>query len=67
MYTLATVTTPAELGAAATPADMAAWNMMVAEHPKAGQEITEAEWLTLLDQIAFVGEGATHLDGSARG
>ena len=52
MFTLTAVNTPAELGSAATPADMAAWNALVADHPRAGEEITEAEWLALLDRIA---------------
>lgn len=43
---------PAELGEAATPADMAAWNAMVADHPRAGEAITEAEALALLDGLA---------------
>ena len=52
MYQLTAVTTPAELGDAATPADMAAWNEMVADHPQAGEEITEAEFLALLNSIS---------------
>ena len=52
MYTLTPVTTPAELGAAATEADMAAWNELVADHPRAGEEVTEAEWLALLSSVA---------------
>ena len=51
MWTLTPVTTPAELGDAANEADMAAWNEMVAEHPRRGEEITEAEALALLDQL----------------
>lgn len=52
MYTLTPVTTPAELGAAATEADVAAWNELVADHPRAGEEVTEAEWLALLSSVA---------------
>lgn len=52
MYKITPVSTPAELGTAATPADMQAWNEMVAGHPQAGEEVTENEWLGLLDSIA---------------
>lgn len=52
-YTLTAVNTPAELGDAATHADMAAWNQMVADHPQAGEEVSEAEFLALLDSIAI--------------
>ena len=38
--------------AAATEADMAAWNELVADHPRAGEEVTEAEWLALLSSVA---------------
>lgn len=51
MWTLTPVTSPAELGEAASASDMAAWNQMVSEHPRRGEEITEAEALALLNQL----------------